>query len=43
MGARLPRDRRDDLAPGAADVALPMEFRTLIGYGDLTTVVRWSR
>ena len=27
------------LAPGAADTAVPMEFRTQIGYGDLTTAV----
>ncbi|HYR94391.1 MAG TPA: hypothetical protein VEP48_09330 [Methylomirabilota bacterium] len=27
------------LAPGAADAAVPTEFRTQIGYGDLTTAV----
>ena len=27
------------LAPGAVDAAVPMEFRVMIGYGDLTTAV----
>jgi hypothetical protein len=27
------------LAPGAVDAGVPMEFRTMIGYGDLTTAV----
>src|SRR5256886_13494640 len=27
------------LAPGAVDAAVPAEFRTMIGYGDLTTAV----
>ena len=27
------------LAPGAADAAVPMEFRTMIGYGDMATAV----
>src|SRR5207237_9255727 len=27
------------LAPGAVDAAVPAEFRTMIGYGDITTAV----
>ncbi len=27
------------LAPGAVDAAVPMEFRTMIGYGDMATAV----
>ena len=27
------------LAPGAVDAAVPMDFRVMIGYGDLTTAV----
>src|SRR5213083_764375 len=27
------------LAPGAVDASVPMEFRTMIGYGDLATAV----
>ena len=27
------------LAPGAVDAGVPMEFRTMIGYGDMTTAV----
>jgi hypothetical protein len=27
------------LAPGAVDAAVPAEFRTMIGFGDLTTAV----
>jgi hypothetical protein len=27
------------LAPGAVDAGVPMEFRTMIGYGDMTTAI----
>jgi hypothetical protein len=27
------------LAPGAADAAVPIDFRTMIGYGDMTTAL----
>ena len=27
------------LAPGAVDAAVPMEFRTMVGYGDMATAV----
>lgn len=27
------------LAPGSVDAAIPMEFRTMIGYGDITTAL----
>src|ERR1700693_6316617 len=27
------------LAPGAVDAGVPMEFRTMIGYGDMATAV----
>jgi hypothetical protein len=27
------------LAPGAVDAAVPVDFRTMVGYGDLTTAL----
>jgi hypothetical protein len=39
VGPRIPHRRGTILAPGAVDPAVPAEFRTMIGFGDLSTAV----